>query len=308
MIGERIDKALSFITEIGSRSRAEWLIENKRVLLNNKLPKASAIIKETDILSVDFPEPQKSELIPLKLDLKILFEDEDIIVIDKPAGLVIHPAAGHAQDTLVNALLHHTSELSMKFGEQRPGIVHRLDKDTSGVLVIAKNDLSHEGLTAQFKKRTIHRIYYALVLGCPKSQKGTITSHLGRHPKDRKKFATQKNNDGKLAITHYEKVQTILDQVTLLKVKLETGRTHQIRVHLSEQGHPIVADQLYGANKKNHLIKNKKILEIVNQFPRFALHASELGFNHPRNGEKLFFSSNWPEDLKPLLENLGFKI
>lgn len=304
MIGLRIDKALGLLPEVGSRSRSEWLIDNKHVTVNDAVPKPSYQLKVNDLVKIQFPEKEASALQPLNLKLDVLFEDEDIIVINKPAGLVIHPAAGHAQDTLVNALIFHTDQLSMKFGENRPGIVHRLDKDTSGVLVIAKNDFAHESLAKQFKEKTTHRIYYALIIGSPKSREGTIKSYLGRHPIDRKKFSTQKNEVGKYAVTHYEVLKSLPSGLSLLKVQLETGRTHQIRVHLSEQGWPIAGDQLYGAFKKIKSIKNRSDQQLIKTLPRFVLHAAELGFIHPTKKEKVFFKVDWPNDLKHILHNL----
>jgi 23S rRNA pseudouridine1911/1915/1917 synthase len=305
MLGLRIDKALSFVPEIGSRSRAEFLISQDLVRVNEKPVKSSYRITEKDLLTVTLPEAEKSELVPYDFPIQILHEDKDVIVVNKPAGLVVHPAAGHSQDTLVNVLLHHTDNLSMKFGENRPGIVHRLDKDTSGILVVAKNDFSHENLAQQFKARKVHRIYFAVCTGTAKTKSGTIESFIARHPTNRKKFASVTGKDkkiihdkknsppvGKWSITHYEIIGFQKD-FSYLRIKLETGRTHQIRVHLSEIGIPIAGDLTYAPNKKIDI-------------PRFALHAAELGFVHPSTGENLFFRVPWPEDLSPFLKSLGF--
>lgn len=317
MNGLRLDKAIALIAEIGTRSRASHLIENSSVLLNGKVVKASAVVKENDLIEISLPQPEPTELQPYDLKLDVLFEDEDLIVINKPAGLVVHPAAGHAHDTLVNALLAHTDDLSMKFGEERPGIVHRLDKETSGVIVIAKNDRTHEALTAQFKERSTHRIYYAVGIGTVKNLHGVIKSFLARHPIDRKKYASVLGRDkkplqdkedppsiGKWAVTHYE-VLSRKSGLSYLKLKLETGRTHQIRVHLSESGIPIAGDQLYGADKKVKNIEAKATQEDIRSLSRFLLHAAELGFTHPRTQERLVFKQDWPEDIQSLLKKWG---
>ncbi|MGZ3770676.1 MAG: RluA family pseudouridine synthase [Bdellovibrio sp.] len=317
MNGLRLDKAISLLEEIGTRSRASHLIESDAVLLNGKTVKASVTVKENDLIEISLPEPVPTELQPYDLKLDVLFEDEDLIVINKPAGLVVHPAAGHAHDTLVNALLAHTDDLSMKFGEERPGIVHRLDKETSGIIVIAKNDRTHESLTTQFKERTTHRIYYAVCIGTAKNLHGTIKSFLARHPTDRKRYASILGSDrkplqdkdeppsiGKWAVTHYY-VLARKGGLSYLKLKLETGRTHQIRVHLSECGLPIAGDTLYGADKKTKNIEAKSTQEDVKKLSRFLLHAAELGFTHPRTQERLTFKQGWPDDIKALLTKWG---
>ena len=308
MIGLRLDKGLSFIPNIGTRSRAENLITSSLVIVNGKAAKSSHRISNHDDIWISFPEPEPTHLTPLDLSLDILFEDDDLIVINKPAGLVVHPAAGHTQDTLVNALIHHTKNLSMKFGENRPGIVHRLDRDTSGVLVVAKNDFAHEHLAQQFKAKTVHRIYFAACLGVPKTQHGTIRSFLARHPTDRKRYSSIAGNVqvGKWSVTHFQVLHQNPSGLCYLKLKLETGRTHQIRVHLSESGFPVLGDVMYGADKKLKSIKSSSLRAQLEKIPRFALHAAELGFIHPTTGEQKKFSVNWPDDLKPVLLDLGF--
>lgn len=318
MLGLRADKALSLLPEISSRSRADWLIKNQLVFINGSLAKSSQSIKDSDKIEIFFPASTSSELIPLDFKLEILFEDSELIVLNKPPGMVVHPAAGHAQDTLVNALLKHTKDLSLRFGEQRPGIVHRLDKDTSGILVVAKNDRAHESLARQFKERTIHRIYFAATYGRPASLSGTIYSTLARHPVDRKKFASLIGRDkkiirekptspevGKWAVTHYTCLKSLSSGVSYFQLKLETGRTHQIRVHLSELGCPIIGDSTYGADKMLNKIKSRPLSELLSTFPRFALHAAELAFDHPKTGARLSFQVDWPQDLQPLLKNAG---
>lgn len=311
MIGLRLDKALSLIPEIRSRSRAENLIESGCVLVNGKPPKSSQQIKESDQLEISFPEPVPTELQPLDLKLDILFEDSDLIVVNKPPGLVVHPAAGHQHDTLVNALIAHTDDLAMKFGEERPGIVHRLDRETSGVLVVAKNDETQEALSKQFKDREVHRIYHAICLGIPPKPHGTIQSWLARHPSDRKRFASvldserkiirRKEDDpgvGKWAVTHYSVLKTHPAGLSLIQLKLETGRTHQIRVHLSESGVPILADPVYGAERKLKSIHGSNNQDVLKRAERCALHACELTFVHPKSGEKLSFKVPWPDLLE----------
>ncbi|HEX7674574.1 MAG TPA: RluA family pseudouridine synthase [Bdellovibrio sp.] len=317
MAGLRLDKALSLIPEIETRSRASHLIDNSHVLVNGKTEKASLKIKAGDLIEIQMPEPTPSELQPYDLKLDVLFEDQDVIVINKPAGLVVHPAAGHAHDTLVNALISHTDDLSMKFGEERPGIVHRLDKETSGIIVVAKNDKAHESLTAQFKERSTHRIYYAVCIGTARTMTGTIRSYLARHPVDRKRYASVRNDEGQIwtdpddppmigkwASTHYE-VLSRKSNLSYLKLKLETGRTHQIRVHLSENNLPIAGDNLYGADKKIKSVEQRVIQEDLRALPRFLLHAAELGFTHPRTDERMFFKKDWPEDILSLIKKWG---
>lgn len=317
MSGLRLDKAMALIPEIATRSRAGHLLEANSVLLNGKPAKASVVIKENDQIHIQLPEPEPSELQPYELKLDVLFEDEDLIVINKPAGLVVHPAAGHAHDTLVNALIHHTDDLSMKFGEERPGIVHRLDKETSGVIVVAKNDQAHESLTAQFKERSTHRIYYAVCLGTARTLTGSVRSFLARHPVDRKRYASVLGEDrkplanpdddpglGKWAVTHFEVLQR-KSGLSYMKLKLETGRTHQIRVHMSESGLPIAGDSTYGADRKIKSIEARTTQEDLRALNRFLLHAAELGFTHPRTKERMFFKKDWPEDIQVLLKKWG---
>lgn len=317
MIGLRLDKALSLLSDIRSRSRAEVLITDGRVLVNGKSVKSSYQIKDNDQLQIAWPEPTPLELQPYDLKLDILFEDADLLVVNKPPGLVVHPAAGHAQDTLVNALIAHTDDFDMKFGDERPGIVHRLDKETSGILVVAKNDFTQEKLSEQFKARDVHRIYYAATLGLPAKTEGVIQSFLARHPVDRKKFASVQDDDrkiitdpenrpaiGKWAVTRYQVLERSQQGISYLQLKLETGRTHQIRIHLSEMGFPIIGDKLYGSDRKLKSISSSHLKEKLSNFPRFALHAAELGFEHPRSKENLFFKVGWPDDLRPRLQEL----
>lgn len=291
----RLDKWLGELPFIGSRSRAAELIDRGLVTLNGKTVKASQKLKAGSSLRVEIPAPPASTLQPLDAPLDVLHEDNELIVVNKPAGLVVHPAAGHAQDTLVNILLHHVDHLSMGFNERRPGIVHRLDRDTSGILVVAKTDVAHKFLAQQFRTKQAHRIYWAIVNGVPRTKEGTVRSFLARHPKDRKRFASNPAGHGKSAVTHYRVLQTLPSGLSWLQCKLETGRTHQIRVHLSESGLPIVGDPLYGG-------RGKKLSS-----PRMALHACELAFEHPHTRETMHFKLGWPPELAGFVQDLGFK-
>lgn len=314
MLGLRLDKALSLLPEIKSRSRAESLISAENVLVNGKVAKSSLVLKESDQIQISFPSAEPTSLQPLDLKLDVLFEDSDVIVVNKPPGLVVHPAAGHQHDTLVNALIAHTDDLAMKFGEERPGIVHRLDRETSGILVVAKNDAAQENLSQQFKARKVHRLYHALCLGIPPKPQATIQSFIARHPTDRKKFASVLGSDrkiirtkdsppgvGKWAVTHYQVLKTHPAGLSYLQLKLETGRTHQIRVHLSELGTPILADPTYGSDRKLKSIHGSLNQDLLRTATRCALHAGELGFQHPISNQNLFFKVDWP-DLKEIRE------
>lgn len=314
--GQRIDKVLGSHADVGSRSKAEVLITQGLVLFNGKPVKSSHRVATADIYEVQLPEPEPVHLMPLNLKLDILHDDADVIVINKPAGLVVHPAAGHAQDTLVNALLNLQVGFNMQFGENRPGIVHRLDKDTSGLLVVAKNDKAQESLVQQFKSRRVHRRYQALICSRGLSEAGSIQSYLARHPKDRKRFASLKDDHGKIlriegmnpkigkwAKTHYRICSRRSSGLALVIVKLETGRTHQIRIHLSESGAGILADPIYNRSPNFNGLSGAE-RSIVEALPRLALHAFELGFQHPTSGQHLSFLSDWPEDMRNTLMRL----
>ncbi|MCK6599622.1 MAG: RluA family pseudouridine synthase [Bdellovibrionaceae bacterium] len=309
----RIDKFLSLNPEIKTRSRAEYLIQNSLVKVNGHIIKPSYKVKANDHIQVDIPlASPSSSLEKLDIALDIVYEDKDLLVVNKPSGLVVHPAAGHQNDTLVNALLHHTKNLSMKFGEDRPGIVHRIDKETSGLLVVAKNDESHTHLSEQFKNRTITRFYEAIVTGKINPAQGKIISYLARKENERKKYASLRDHKnhiidnvdlgfdkGKLAITNYQTLAQA-GNLSLVKLKLETGRTHQIRVHLSEKGHPIIGDYTYGAKAKEKNL-HPNLVEQIKNSKRFFLHAKTLGFIHPITKENLLFEVDWPEAEKKLI-------
>jgi 23S rRNA pseudouridine1911/1915/1917 synthase len=299
-VGLRLDKFLSLHEKIRTRSRAEHLISSEFVLVQEKKAKASYALKLGDKVKIQIPLEKERKLEPIDISIDVVFEDRDVIVVNKPAGLVVHPSAGHETNTLVNGLLFHTSDLSMKFNEERPGIVHRIDKETSGLLVVAKNDFAHEKLVQQFQERKVHRIYKALAFGEFACQQGRIESQLARHPTDRKRFASV--SGGKWAATRYKVIKTV-HQMSYLELKLETGRTHQIRVHMSEKGHPLVGDNLYGASKKIKSVQSRKIQDEIKDLKRFFLHAEQLGFEHPKSGEWMQFEKGWPEeDIKLLRE------
>jgi 23S rRNA pseudouridine1911/1915/1917 synthase len=300
--GLRLDRYLADHPEIGTRSKAARLIDLGLVTAGGRTLKSSYRVQPGDRLTVEIPRAEPTDLQPLHLPLQIVFEDDDCLVINKPAGLVVHPAAGHAQDTLVNALVGQIARLTKGFGEQRPGIVHRLDKDTSGLLVIAKNDTAHEALAQQFRKKTVHRIYWAMVFGKPRTAKKIIESNLGRHPTQRKKFSSRA--EGKRAVTHYELLRSA-QGISLLRCRLETGRTHQIRVHLSELGHAVIGDRIYSSSRALQPL-GKVLRTNITALERIGLHACELGFLHPRTGEFKKFFMPWPEDLQTIVQQVGF--
>ena len=297
----RLDKALAEATGL-SRARVQGLIEEGRVDVAGKTA-ASASAKVAAgapfriILAAAMPAAAQPEDIPLV----IAYEDQHLIVVDKPAGMVVHPAVGNITGTLVNALLHHCrGQLSGINGVARPGIVHRIDKDTSGLLVVAKSDAAHEGLAAQFAAHTVHRRYIAVTAGIPSPAEGTIDARVGRSDADRKKMTVLPNNSsrGKSAITHY-KVLERLDGAAVIECRLETGRTHQVRVHCASIGHPLLGDPVYGRTPK----PLRPVLDRLG-FARQALHAAELGFQHPLTGEVVQFRSNLPQDMAELIDQL----
>ena len=304
----RIDKFLSDRLENSSRTRIQNAANAGNILVNNNPVKPNYKIKPGDIVQVVLPTPPREiELIPQDIPLNIVYEDDDVLVVNKEPGMVVHPAYGNYTGTLVNALMWHFKDLPLfSTGETRPGLVHRLDKNTSGILVIAKNEFALNRLSKQFYDRTTDRRYNALVWGVPDPAAGTITGNVGRSIKDRKVMQVFKDeSDGKPAVTHY-KVLENLGYISLVECKLETGRTHQIRVHFSHIKHPVFNDEEYGGNqiikgttftKYQQFIKNCfKIL------PRQALHAKSLSFDHPVTGKRLHFDSNLPEDMVQVIE------
>jgi 23S rRNA pseudouridine1911/1915/1917 synthase len=310
--GFRLDKYLASLAEIHSRSRAALLIKQGLVFVNESKTKASYILQTKDKITILLPTEKKySTLEPYSFNLDIIYEDNDIIVLNKPSGLVCHPSPGHPNKTLVNALLNHTDDLSMGFNEHRPGIVHRLDKDTSGLMLVAKNDKSQNELYKQFIDKSITRTYLALCYGKMTPDNGTITSYLKRHPTDRKKFASVNRSEtiaiGKKAITHYQTLNTSTSGISLLKCNLETGRTHQIRIHLSESHCAIIGDPIYGSKNRVKSLKSTVLRGMINELDRIGLHAAQIKFNHPITNSALEFSIGWPEDLLPLISFLGFE-
>ena len=281
----RLDKYLMNKTDI-SRSKIQEMIKQELVLLNGKKTKNSYVLKLNDVIEITGELKEETDAKPEKMDLDIVYEDDDLMVINKPSGLVVHPAAGHFSGTLVNGLLAHTNNLSTNNGNIRPGIVHRIDKDTSGLLVVAKNDKTHEALSKQLKDKTLSRIYVALVQGRINHDTGTIDAPIGRDINDRKKMCVTDQNS-KEAITHFKVIERYKN-ATLIECKLETGRTHQIRVHMSYIKHPIINDPVYGSRKK------------VNDFGQM-LHAKEIGFIHPRTKKYMTFKCDTPKEFNEIV-------
>ena len=300
--GRRLDQFLSEASLNLSRSQAKLLIQKHHILLNQKPAKASVHVKAGDEISGSLPEPEPLSLEPEPLPLTILYEDPSFIVIDKPPGMVVHPAYGNPSGTLVNALLHHCKDLAGINGVLRPGIVHRLDKDTSGVMVVAKDDEAFHDLTQQFKNRTVKKVYSAIVYGRMSHDEGLIDSAVGRHPTERKRMSTRTKR-GREAITRWKRLEEF-DGFTLLEISPQTGRTHQIRVHLSSVGHPVLGDPLYGRKGRPEGIHDPVLKECVKRMSRQALHARRLEFTHPRTGERVRFVSPLPEDMEKVLECL----
>ena len=299
--GWRLDRALAAAVPTLSRERLKALISSGAVAgpqgVAVRDPAAKAV--PGGLYAVAVPEPTPAHNEAQDIPLEIVFEDDHLLVVDKPAGLVVHPAAGNFDGTLVNALLHHCAgRLSGIGGVARPGIVHRIDKDTSGLLVVAKTDRAHEGLAAQFAKHSIHRLYYAVVAGLPKPPSGSVDAPLARSSVNRKKMAIVGEGRGKRAVTHYRLAEP-LRGASLVECRLETGRTHQVRVHMSSIGHPLLGDPVYGRARPEH----KDVLKRLN-FDRQALHAAELGFVHPVLNENLSFKSALPSDIQELLRAL----
>lgn len=289
--GERLDAFLARCADGLSRSAAQKLIEDGHVLRNGKPGKKNDKLNAGDAVCYTLPEPKEVDIRPTEMALDIVYEDEDVLVINKPKGLVVHPAAGHQDDTLVNGLLHALEgNLSGINGELRPGIVHRIDKDTSGLLAVAKNDLAHTVLASQLKDHTMARTYEAIVCGSFREDSGTVNAPIGRHPTDRKKMTVTLRNS-KEAVTHWEVVARYRGY-THIRCRLETGRTHQIRVHMAHIGHPILGDTVYG-HKKPELGQDSQ-----------CLHAGQLCFRHPRDGRPVMVFAPLPEYFQTVLSKL----
>ena len=307
--GSRIDKFLQSNINEFSRTRIQGLIHEGNVKLNNIIiVNAAKKIKSEDKIFINFPPPQKTLIKPNNISLDILYEDEDIIIINKFPGVVVHPGAGNYENTIVNGLLFkYKNNLSSIGGKLRPGIVHRIDKDTSGVIIVAKNDLAHINLSEQFSKHTIKRVYEALVWGSLKPQKGKINEKISRSIRNRQLMSVRKEK-GKIAITNYKTLKvfqnTNVPKISLIECQLETGRTHQIRVHMNFKGNPILGDKSYGKSKKKFKEIDPNIEKEINNFNRQALHAKSLGFVHPKTEKEIFFEAKRPEDFDILIENL----
>ena len=304
---ERLDCFLARTLPDISRAHLKRLIDAHQITADGKTVKAGIRLRGGETIRINVPRAQALEVTPEDIPLDILYEDPDLIVINKPAGMVVHPANGHHSGTLVNALLHHSSDLSSIGGELRSGIVHRLDKDTSGVLVVCKSDSSHQNLAQQFKQHSITRRYIALVHGQMQNASGTIEKPIGRHPGARKKMSTHSVR-GRRAVTHWNVLRRYAaERLTLLEMRLETGRTHQIRVHLADMNLPVVGDQTYGSIKRANAITDPHLRTLVQQLHRQALHAWVLGFNHPRTGEYMEYTTPLPSDLAQIVTMLDAK-
>lgn len=289
--GERIDKLLSDFLEGQSRSYLQKLMKEGRVFVQGRSVKANYRVSGGDVIGLEIPDPEEPDILPENIPLDILYEDEDLLVVNKPKGMVVHPGAGHYSGTLVNALLYHCAgNLSGINGVLRPGIVHRIDMDTTGSLVVCKNDFSHNSLAEQLKVHSISRRYRAVVHGVLKEDEGTVEAPIGRHPVDRKRMAVNYKN-GKEAVTHYRVLERFR-QYTYIECRLETGRTHQIRVHMASIGHPLLGDGVYGPSRCPYKLQGQ------------TLHAQVLGFLHPRTGAYMEFEAPLPSYFEELLEKL----
>ncbi len=308
-LGNRLDKFLQSQLIKISRTKVQSLIRDGYVKLNNiTIYEASKKIKDNDKVEINFPPPKEILIKPYKMPLDILFDDDDILVINKPSGVVVHPGAGNYEKTIVNALLfHYKNKLSSVGGKLRPGIVHRIDKDTSGIIVIAKNDNAHINLSKQFSNHTIKRTYETLVWGSLKPKNGKINEKISRSIKNRQLMTVRKEK-GKRAVTNYKTLEIFynlnLPKISLVECQLETGRTHQIRVHMNFKGNPILGDKSYGKIKRKFKKIDANIEKKINSFNRQALHAKSLGFIHPRTEKKIFFEVESPKDFDQLVKSL----
>ena len=305
-IDQRIDRYLSEVRGIASRSQVQRLLREGRVLVGGRAVKPSHHLRGGETISVTIPDPEPSTIEPEEIPLEVLYEDGDLLVVNKPAGMVVHPAAGARRGTLVNALLAHCRDLSGIGGVQRPGIVHRLDKGTSGLLIVAKHDEAHLRLSEDLAHRRIHREYRAVVWGAPAHDAGTVETLIGRSRSDRKKMAVLTDN-GRIATTHY-RVMERFEFASRLSVKLETGRTHQIRVHLAHSGHPVFGDPTYGGRRRkcggltgSAMARARECLKLID---RQALHAASLEFTHPIKRVTMEFEAPLPEDMERLISAL----
>ena len=291
MAGKRLDVVLSEQCSDLTRSYINKLCKEERAALNGKTSKGNKKCKEGDVITLQVPEPTELEILPEEMNLDIVYEDQDVILINKPKGMVVHPAAGHYSGTLVNGLMAHCKDdLSGINGVLRPGIVHRIDKDTTGILIVCKNDMAHQSIAKQLYDHSITRKYHAIVYGNIKEEEGTVNAPIGRSLKDRKKMGIVM--DGKYAVTHYKVLKRLKKGFTYIECQLETGRTHQIRVHMASIKHPLLGDDVYGPKKSKYTLEGQ------------CLHAKVLGFVHPRTGEYMEFEVSLPEYFEKLLNKL----
>ncbi|MDQ2920844.1 MAG: RluA family pseudouridine synthase [Acidobacteriota bacterium] len=303
-VGARLDAYLATQIDGWSRARLQRLIEAGDVLVNSEVTKPSYKVSEDDEIEVELAPPALANFTPENIPIDIVFEDDDLIVINKPAGLVVHPAAGIQSGTLANALAYHFQQLSTRAGAIRPGIVHRLDKDTSGLLIAAKTESSHESLSDQFRAREVFKSYVALVYGVVKQEAGRIEQPIARDPRNRTRMAIVAGGRGALSLY---KVRRSYDSFTLLDVEIKTGRTHQIRVHLSWLKHPVVGDELYAGGRDNN-VQDVRLRAQIRKLNRQFLHAEQLRFSHPKTGEKMEFVAPLPAELLGLLEQLEARL
>lgn len=289
--GERLDKYISMLFTEQSRSFFQKLIKDGHVTVNDQVEKANSRLKMDDLVKVEIPDAVETQILPENIPIEILYEDDDLLVVNKPKGMVVHPSAGHYSGTLVNAIMYHCkNSLSGINGEIRPGIVHRIDMDTTGSLIVCKNDESHVAIAEQIKVHSVNRLYRGIVYGSVKDDEGTICAPIGRHPVDRKKMAINEKN-GKDAITHYRVLERF-DKYTYMEFKLETGRTHQIRVHMASIGHPLLGDTLYSNGKSPYKLQGQ------------TLHAMVIGFIHPKNKKYIEITAPLPEYFEKILRDL----
>jgi len=307
----RLDVYITSFIQNATRTKVQRAIKDGYVLVNGERQKSSYIMQPGDAIEISLPKPPPEKAKPQKMDLDIVYEDEALLVVNKSSDMVVHPAFGNWQGTLVNGLLHYTNKNLSKTGQGtlRPGIVHRLDKDTSGLLVVAKNDVAHHKLSKQFAKKDVERTYWAIVWGKPPAE-GTIQGNIGRSPQNRKIMTVLPDDEGKHAVTHFKTLE-YFDYLALLEIQLETGRTHQIRVHMQKEGYYVFGDKTYGGdsvrygpNTGSRKAMFKKLFEIM---PRQTLHAKTLGFTHPETGKEIQFNSNLPADFTEVLEILRNK-
>ena len=300
--GARLDSFLASQLKDLSRTRIQHSIADGDILVNERVVKPSYRLRDGDQIEIDLPEPPPLEIVPEPIALDIVYEDDDLIVVNKPAGMVVHPGAGIDSGTLVHALVYHFNSLSETAGSTRPGIVHRLDKETSGLLVVAKNNKVHERLAESFHNREVFKLYNALVYGQVSTDQGEIDARIGRSPHNRTRMSVLRGGAGRAAHTIFEVVKRY-QEFTLLDVQIKTGRTHQIRVHLAHIGHPVVGDATYGSGRENSIrdATNKRVLRLLK---RQFLHSAELAFDHPRTGARLEFTAPLPPDLSSILSEL----